>query len=534
MGRITDLPPRVTNAGQGHDYTGEPVEEVIFVSVPMDAGYTHAPLNRAGVDALIATEVAAGRAWQPTGVRWFYPDVPMQLAISTWDFSQYNYLRVRLPGGRYWYSFVSGSYHNKTTTLVDVKTDAWTTYDWSLGYGAFSRGHAGLAAAQGDTRAREFTESEPVEVGEMEAIQVDMFDLFEGGINVVVVSTTDLATTTPFRPHSLMPEAYVPLPMGDITQNQQRGADEFPKITTHHSGNIPGGGVWPFPLQPYAYDAGVFLPTDEVEPMPWPWVNGNEAQVPSLTPIAPSLINGAPADGGVFVYAGLREFARHMSVLAHTPWIIDGIVSAFVVPAGLFGAPGTTTGASPESLQNRGYDTTMSLVTGAASLAAYKPSVSYSNTVNIPIRSNWRSLYSPGIYTKLVSSQFAAVEFTDRQGSVTSLPVEQLPDTISLTVQRYQYGQSGEAAVSVNGLPSSGESPMFLGWSSTLPEWRNGRDDILGRQASSWLTDRSQRVFSYISEIRDRAYALYSAQAQDGYVTAIHWSAGKINSALGG
>lgn len=524
MGHIDDLPNDVPQAGKGANVTGVTTARVELVYCPLDPDYINTAINQDAVNSYIYGEINEGRGlvFQTNNLD---PNAPLKAPLPFVDAMKYNYARV-VYGSKPFYYFLELDYRNQNVTQYTRTMDNCTTWGMRLGPSFLERGHLGVAATVNDEFGDNCLEPEPIATGDLIAADVSSWDAL-GDVDIVVISTIGLTPTQPFRKAAIGQEPYVRIPMEEITHNLGRGTDEVKRIRAHVSGNIDAG-LWPFPADPYAYEAGVNLSAAEVEPMNWPWVDGNDAMIPNAPPVAPSTINGVPVEGGVYVYRGFAEYARHMSILAHTPWITAGIQDVYPIPQGLYGDAGAGTSNTPVSLANRDYDATMALIAEGSTLASYKSSVNYSTSAQVNLRDNWRGLFNAGIYKKLNTSQFASVEFTDRNGSAMTIPPEQLRSSNASFSMNRTAMNVGEITAWPDNYPGGSESPIHVGYAMSLPRWDNGRDTAIMRGAASWIANRSIAVWKYLAEARNKAYSKYASQATDGYNTAFNYQAGQI------
>lgn len=516
MGRVNDIPDSVSDAGLNHDYNGEAPAEFVLVNAPLDVDYNNIAINRAAVDAYIQGEINAGRHRSGSIANW-NPNGPVKLSGTYAEISQFNYARATI-NGRTWYSFVTVEYVTLEVTRITMVIDVFNSYpNYRIGESDVEQGHVAVAASLNDTFGDQYlTESEPIEVGELETVEVHDWDAFGGAYNVAVISTTTLDSAFAFEKESIVDEPYERVPMAQMTsalgQNEQ-----IPGIATQVAGTIPSGS-WPLPGNDASYLVG--YPAG-LERMPYPWVDGTDIMIPARRSPRPSKINGVPQAGGLYVYASMAAYQYHMSVLARVPWVAEGIQKAYLIPAGLYGAAGADTDRTPEVISNGSYGVIRNLLIDSASLPLYKASVSYGGG-DVTLRSNFRDIFVSGIWRKLAVSQFANVEFTDRNGSVMTLAPERIKtNNAGFTFERTAM-ESGELTLYPNGYGGGSETPLHVGYNSSLPHYLSGFASAFYHQAIPHAVSRGLAVWKYVTEIRSMAYARYASQAQDAFQTVVN------------
>lgn len=281
---IEDIPDFENVAGQrlpgqrpsnSEPSTVDPVA-VVLVSCPLDRDYRNVALNAAAVDAYIAAEVAAGRAFQATVERWS-PWSTLQVQLSFANAVQYNYARMTV-GDRSWYGFLDAEYLNLTDTAYQVTQDAWTTYGPEIGYSTVVRGHVAVAASAGGDLSY-CLEPEPFTPGELIGYGSHTPDPL-GTPRVLVISTTDLRA----NPFVQVDDDIADTMVNPITQTSAFGEIEAPQ---------PGIDV----DQPFPYAIGNAGYTDLFY---YPYVDDDPVPVAAYYwPFAPStwnMNNGNPQD----------------------------------------------------------------------------------------------------------------------------------------------------------------------------------------------------------------------------------------------
>ncbi len=522
MPTLDKTPDAVSGAGLGHNYTNRGNISVVFVQAPLDAEYRNVGLNQGVVDAYIQGRINAGAAFQTT-VKGFNPDVAMQITMTMVNARMFNYMRVTLPNGLKWYSFVIPEYLNDTTVKFVPRPDYWTIYQPGIGLGFVRQSHVAVAASQNDAFGDQYlTEPEDIAVGELRALAVDTHNMFSGGYNIAVVSTTALDTASGFRNPPFADEPYERLNLGDINSQLGQHGEDIPNIYTYVAGTISGSTQWPWPNTDASYANGYALSGSDIDPQNWPWVDGTQVKIPRVFGARPSTINNVPASGGVYVYASMASYLRHMSILAHVPWISQGIQTAYIIPAGLYGTPGADTSEGPVAINPTTYQFVEAWTAEGASYASYKQNITYSRSQDVNLRSGWRGLYNAGIYRKLFTSQFSSVELSDRNGSVYSIAPENLRSNDAVIRFERTAMEMGEATAYLPAVGGSSEEPMHIGWSVTMPRFEVGRDASLSVGAASQMARRGMRRWKFITEARNLAYARYGSQAQDGFNTVIN------------
>lgn len=192
---IADIPDFPNQPGQ-RPTPGAPTPvvpiPVVLVNAPLDAAGEATPINAAAVDAYIAAEVAANRAFSTTVERWSpwsELDMPLGFAAA----SQYNYARMTIDGMNF-YGYLTAVYQNLTTTTYQVTPDDCATYPYTLGYSTVLRGHVAVAASQSDPYGDQYlTTPEPIDAPPTRSVlDGSILNSSTSAWKVLVVSTNDL------------------------------------------------------------------------------------------------------------------------------------------------------------------------------------------------------------------------------------------------------------------------------------------------------------------------------------------------------
>lgn len=387
MGKITDVPSSVSNAGQNKNYTAPTPVSVVLVNAPLDAGYVNIALNQATVDSYISGEISGGRAAQRSLNMWD-PSGPLILDIGLESAVNYNYVRITV-GGRKWYAFAAAQYRNLTSSQFDLQIDAWTTYQPSIGYSQVERGHVAVAASQNDTAGNDYLDApEPISAPPVDGVLgATIGDADPSSWKAIVISANSL-NVEQFEPHE---NAVVRLTADTYNDFVQGMNDTYGTA-------IPG------------------IP--DVDPT-YPWRDGNTVYVPRVVPVAESTIDGVPAGGGVYVFtvAGLTQY---LSIMQNAPWVTNGISAIHLVPGWSVdgGAAGGSPVTPPTSVSSGLWDT-------ARAIPQYVSNV-VTHTTGETVLNGWRDSfianYGVGNYRKLVTSQFCSVELSNGESLTPTHP----------------------------------------------------------------------------------------------------------------
>lgn len=468
---------------------------VVLVTSPLDRQYTNIALNRAAVDTFIAAEIAGGRAFQTTVDRWA-PWGPLQLQLGYGAAVVYNYARFTI-GTRSWYAFLDADYLNLTDSVFTPTVDAWTTYDLSVGYSTVLRSHVAVAASSGGDigyclEPEDFT---PGDLVGYAAYQADPL----GTPRVLVISTTDLRAD-PFVP---VDDDIADTATDFITTTQAVGAIEAPglPLTDPISYSYSVGGDYDDLLYyPYAASAGLSA--------------GNTMYRPRAVGATPSLVDGIPAEGGAFLYASVGAAITHLSKLAHTPWIADGIQRAILVPGGSGG------GLAPVDLSPR--DAVPDTSGSPSYQASFSTEISYDTTLAADWTAGLPSEY--GAWTKLRTAPYSAIQIGDRLGSTSDYDPQAIVGlgSLRLHMEGVFHPDVDVAAWLVGaGGTSAPNTPMDVPLGADLPHYAVGRDSAIGPQAAGLSAERSQSILDMLLGLQragvDNSFTLASAYTATQY-----------------
>lgn len=489
---IYDIPDFPGQPGQrptpGAPPDVSPVEVVLLVS-PLDREYRNVALNAVAVDAFIAAEITAGRAYSTTVERWS-PWSPLQLPLDFATGSAFNYGRFSI-GGRHWYAFLDADYLNLTDTVFAPTADLWTTYGPTIGYSMVLRGHVAVAASSGGDigyclEPEDFT---PGDLVGYAAYQTDPL----GSPQVLVISTTDLRAD---------PFVTVDSDTGDTASEMS--------ATLQTSGTIEA----PQPVgdaAEYAYTIGLGTYEDEFY---YPYaeftglVPGNTMYRPRAFGAIPSLVDGMAAEGGAFLYPSVGAAITHLSKLAHAPWISDGIQRAILVPGG------TGSGSAAVNLTPR--DNVPDFTGAPTYHSSYSTAVDY----NVTLAADWTAGL-PADYdtwTKLRTGPYSAIQIGDRLGSTSDFDPQSIVGlgSLRLHVQGVFHPELDVAAwiVGAGGM-SDPNHPMPIPVGVELPHYAVGRDSVLATQAAGLAAERSQSIVTMLTALQkanvDTSFTLASA-----------------------
>jgi len=437
MGKITDLPASISDAGQNKNYTMPSTASVVLVR--SNATPQNRPRNSTVADNYISQEISAGRAYTANIMNW-NPRDSVVLPVLLDDASEYSYARITLDGKK-WYAFITGSYTNRTSTIFDIYIDVLATYNATLGHSHVVRGHVGVAASQGDTYGDQYClEPEPIFVPsiENEYSSTSLTLLDPNTSSVAVIATSNLnnyALKTHFNNTS---------GIKGFSWNSHPSLEEIPRQE---------GTPWPdFPLINRPPSGSFFLPnpvvdvgvpdTDNILGMNIPFAEpdplGSENfpfryQVPIVSNVEPSTIDGVVQAGALYLFETIAVYKGWLATMRFFPWVTDTIKSAWLVPPGHYGVTGGTT-----VLTNRNfYDKTAMLAASMVPVRIANATTSVNNNLSI---ANWRnnllSSKGAGIYRKIITSQFASIQLSDRNSKVEVWPELQNNSAATATISR--------------------------------------------------------------------------------------------------
>ena len=474
---------------------------LVLVTAPLDADYRNVALNAAAVDAFIAAELAADRGYTTQVERWsLWSAVQVELPIQ--QAAPFNYGRFTI-GGRHWYAFLSAEYLNLTTSRYRVQGDEWTTYAPSLGYSTIQRGHIAVAASSGGDTSF-CLEPEPYAPGALVGYAAYQADPL-GTPAVLVISTTDL-TADPF----VVVDADTADTATDfITDTQATGDIEAPQ---------PVGDP-----QPFHYNIGQ-TSTDYDDHFVYPYAvspglsAGNTMYRPFVTGASPSSVDGIAAEGGAFVYGSVAQYVEHMALIAHTPWISDGISRAVLIPGGGGG------GGSGDPLTPWDH-----VESTAAGRPTYHATYSTAQGFDTTLAADWTAGL-PGAYgawTKLRTGPFSGVQIGDRQGGLLDLDPQAITNLSALTLhfEGAYHPHADVAAWLVGALGlASPNNPLSIAVAAELAHYTVGRDEAYASGAAGVSAERSQSIVDMLLGTQrasvDAAYTRSSAFTATQYAIA--------------
>lgn len=504
MAHIDDVPEAVTGAGQGFNYPNPPrFATVELVNAPLDPDHLNIGVNRAAYDAFIDAEIAANRAKVLTDVNLQNPEHDLDVEIEYETASTfYNYGRVTIAGRR-WYVFYSPRYKNKSVTTFVADVDEVPSYDWSIGYSLIERGHVAVAASStGDVSY--CLEPEPYTPGELigyAAYQADPL----GNPAVLVISTTDL-TADPFVQ---VDSDFADTATDQITDTQATGDIEAPQ---------PVGGP-----ESFGYSIGT-TSSDYDDHFYYPYAesaglsSGNTMFRPFVTGASPSSVDGVAAEGGAFVYASVAQYVEHMALIAHTPWISDGISRAILVPGGS-GGGGSGAALTP-------WDHVEST---AAGRPTYHATYSTSQGFDTALAADWTAGL-PGAYgtwTKLRTGPFSGVQIGDRQGATLDFDPQAITGLPALTLHfEGAYHPQADVVAWLAGAfgLAAPNNPLSVAVGAELAHYAVGRDEAYAGEAAGIAAERSQSIVDMLLATQnanvDTAFTRSSAFTATQYAVA--------------
>jgi len=380
---LADIPDFTGRPGQ-HPTPGTAPDTapvaVVIVTSPLDAEGLYTPVSQAAVDAFIAAEVSAGRAYSATVARWS-PWSPLQLPLTLGTARAYNYARCTLPDGSKWYGYLSADYLNAKDTVFTVTPDDCTTYPYSIGYSTWKFGHVAVAASQSDTYGNLYLDApEPVDVSpEYGQLLADLASSDMADMKAIVLSTNRL-DTNPFR-------------LTTYQENIDMGAHPFDEP-------FAATNLIPTYLPRLGYP-GYVMP----DPLIW-WRDGDDFYVPNTASSGGSTIDGAPqaAAAYVFTMGGLR---RYLTIMQSAPWVVQGITEIRFVPNwAVDGGADSSAGIAGVGVLMLPTSAFWAEATGLAS-AAYTAEI-VTNVKNETLLAGWRetvlAAYGASNYRKLITS----------------------------------------------------------------------------------------------------------------------------------
>lgn len=466
--------------------------DVVLVTSPLDRNYRNVALNAAVVDAFIAAEILADRAYETQVERWS-PWSELQLDLSYADAAILNYARFTI-GSRRWYAFLDVEYLNLTTSAFTPTPDIWTTFAPRVGYSQVLRSHAAVAASKnGDTsyclEPENFT---PGELVGYAGYQADPL----GTPRVLVISTTDLSG-----------DGFVA-----VDPDQANTATDF-IATVNTSGTIeapqPVGGDQPFAyaIGSGSYDDLFYYPYAESMGLS----PGNTMYRPYARGATPSLIDGVIAEGGAFLYPSIGAAITHLSKIAHTPWISDGIQRIILVPGGSAGGSGAID-LSPHSNK-------LTITGGPSYQATFNTEIDYYTTLAADWKSGLPSAYTT--WTKLRTAPYSSVQIADRLGGTSDYDPQAIVGLGSLRLHfQGVYHPEADVVAWIVGAGGTADqnAPMAVPLGVALPHYAVGRDSVLAAQAAGIAAERSQ-------SIQDMITALQRASADNAFTMASTFTA---------
>ncbi len=467
---------------------------VVLVSSPLDRDYTNIALNAAAVDAYIAAEVAAARAYTGAVERWS-PWASLDLPLTIGAARAYNYARITLPDASVWYAFLDVEYLNLTTTRFQPTADAWTTYGPGIGYSTVVRGHVAVAAsASGDIQY--CLEPEPFTPGDLVGVYRGIVGVLDSPA-VLVVSATDLRAD----------------PFVKVSEDFADGTAPVVGLITEASGIITAG-AWPAPAVNFPYNYGI---PDLDDYTVFPYVDGTDVYRVFAFGAAPSTIDGVPAAGGAFVYGSPAQWIAHMSSLAHVPALAAGIISVTLIPGGS-GAVGNGGPMSPTS----------NVSAMRATLAANAPT--YHGTLDTFVDGttgigNLISLLgAQADWVKLRTAPYANVQIGDRLGSVETIDPQSMQTYPSIVAHvQGAYYPEPDVAAWIEGAVGLGSDlhPVDIAAAVHAGSAQMGRDAAMGSIAAPLSASRSGAVQRLFQVRQQNVFNTGATQGTD-YVNSVY------------
>ena len=156
MSKSTDLPDRITKAGQNFNYAvWTPNTVVQLCNVPWSNDYRDIVNFKTDNDVKTFLDKFAGPSTVVNNVTYLRPHTPVRLNIPLGSAYKYNYMRVANPaqpvGGdmptTFYYFITDVTHISPNTTQFSVQLDVWTTFGRGVSFGRcyVERGHIGVA-----------------------------------------------------------------------------------------------------------------------------------------------------------------------------------------------------------------------------------------------------------------------------------------------------------------------------------------------------------------------------------------------------
>jgi hypothetical protein len=235
-----------------------------------------------------------------------------------------------------------------------------------------------------------------------------------------------------------------------------------------------------------------------------------------MRPIAvgatPSIIDGIVAEGGAFIYASVGAAITHLSKLAHTPWISDGIQRVVLLPGG----SGDTNGSVPLSPVDGIPDTS-----GAPS---YTSTLTTATEYVSTLAADWTvGLPTPyGVWTKLRTAPYTMVELADRIGATIDYEPQEIgTNAIEVTVQGVFYPQADVAVWLTSNGTAAPRNPMGVPLDAQMSHYAVGRDRAYATEAAPIAANRAQSLIDMLTAIQhantDNVFTLASSYLATGY-----------------
>jgi hypothetical protein len=485
---VNSVPEGVTQAGLDWGYANPPqFVTITLVNAPVDPDHLNVGLGKAAYDTFIDAQVAATvDPSTPGGDAWVLPDVllydPEHDLVGDIDFETairlYNYGRIDTPSGRSWYVFYTPVYTNPDATTFRADLDEFPSFDWELGYSQVERSHAAAAAASNaanlPTAWTYCMEPEPFTTAELISYGGYEHDPL-GDAAVLVVSATDLRAD-PF----VAVDSDVVDTMQDIITNPQATgtvvADDPAGGSLSLNYNVGNGTYDDLFYYPYAAGAGI---------------GGGQMYRPFATGASPSMIDGIAAEGGAFVYDSVLAYVEHMALLAHAPWIAEGIARAVPIPGG---SGGSGAGAALTPWDH---------VESTAGSAVYHSTLGTATSDDTVLTSDFRENL-PGSYAtwvKLTSAPFTEIQIGNRLGSSENYAPQgfgNMPE-LRLHTEAAYYPQADVAVwLTDANFGAAQNDPMDVPVAADLPHFTVGRDAAFAGGAAGIAAERAQSDFDML------------------------------------
>lgn len=511
---IDTVPEGVTAAGQGHDYSNPPAFVTIdLVNIPADPDHQNAGIDQAAYDTFIDAQIAStidptvpgGNAWTIVDQVMYDPEYSPKLEID-YDTAVrlYNYGRITFPGGRRWYVFYTPVYLNPNTTLFRADIDEFPSFVWSLGYSQFERGHAAVAASSNAGSLPEAwtfcMEPEPFAPAELISYAGYEHDPL-GTAAVLVVSATDLRA----GPFVAVDSDVVDTMQDIITNPQATGtvvANDPAGGSASFNYNVGNSGYDDLFYYPYAAAAGL---------------GGSAMLRPFATGAGPSMVDGIAAEGGAFVYSSILDYVEHMALLAHTPWISEGIQRAVPIPGGSGGS-----GAGVPLTPWDHVESTAGSVTYHATLGT---ATSGDTVLAADFRTGLPASY--GTWLKLTTAPFTEIQIGNRLGNSENYAPQgfsNMPE-LRLHTEAAYYPQADVAVwLTDANFGAAQNDPMNVPVGVDFPHFTVGRDAAFSGGSAGIAAERAQSAFDlFLAEQRalvDNIFTLSSTYMATQYAIA--------------